>query len=355
MKVVLAGKYPARTFETLRELLPESQFELEAVDTPEAYDAMTDAEIMILRIFKAPAEVIERNKNLKMILRWGAGYDSVDIQAAGERGILVTNTPGANAGAVAELAVMLMLAVGRKLLCHHESLRQGEWSKNTFLNSSYSLNNKIVGIIGAGNHESLRQGEWSKNTFLNSSYSLNNKIVGIIGAGNIGRQVAKRVQAFGAKTQYYDEFKLTPAMETEFSLPYVTFEELIKTSDIITLHIPLTDQTKHIIGAKELERMKPGAIVINTARGGLVDDCALAAAVRDGRLRGAGLDGVEREPLSPDDELLQDPNIIVTPHVGGGTADIGDVILPMLAQDIRDFADGNDVKHVVNREYLSGK
>ena len=322
MKVVLAGKYPARTFETLKELLPESQFELEAVDTPEAYDAMTDAEIMILRIFKAPAEVIERNKNLKMILRWGAGYDSVDIQAAGERGILVTNTPGANAGAVAELAVMLMLAVGRKLLCHHESLRQGEWSKNTFLNSSYSLNNKIVGIIGAG---------------------------------NIGRQVAKRVQAFGAKTQYYDEFKLTPAMETEFSLPYVTFEELIKTSDIITLHIPLTDQTKHIIGAKELERMKPGAIVINTARGGLVDDCALAAAVRDGRLRGAGLDGVEREPLSPDDELLQDPNIIVTPHVGGGTADIGDVILPMLAQDIRDFADGNDVKHVVNREYLSGK
>ena len=322
MKVVLAGKYPARTFETLKELLPESQFELEAVDTPEAYETMTDAEIMILRIFKAPAEVIERNKNLKMILRWGAGYDSVDIQAAGERGILVTNTPGANAGAVAELAVMLMLAVGRKLLCHHESLRQGEWSKNTFLNSSYSLNNKVVGIIGAG---------------------------------NIGRQVARRVQAFAAKTQYYDEFKLTPAVETEFSLPYVTFEELIKTSDIITLHIPLTDQTKHIIGAKELERMKPGAIVINTARGGLVDDCALAAAVRDGRLRGAGLDGVEREPLSPDDELLQDPNIIVTPHVGGGTADIGDVILPMLAQDIQDFADGNDVKHVVNREYLSGK
>lgn len=322
MKVVLAGKYPARTFETLRELLPESQFELEAVDTPEAYETMTDAEIMILRIFKAPAEVIERNKNLKMILRWGAGYDSVDIQAAGERGILVTNTPGANAGAVAELAVMLMLAVGRKLLCHYEFLRQGEWSKNTFLNSSYSLNNKIVGIIGAG---------------------------------NIGRQVAKRVQAFGAKTQYYDEFKLTPAVEAEFSLLYVTFEELIRTSDIITLHIPLTDQTKHIIGAKELERMKPGAIVINTARGGLVDDCALAAAVRDGRLRGAGLDGVEREPLSPDDELLQDPNIIVTPHVGGGTADIGDVILPMLAQDIQDFAVGNDVKHVVNGEYLSGK
>ena len=115
-KVVLAGNYPAHTYEKLRELLPREQFELVAVDTQEAYDAMTDAEIMILRIFKAPKEVIQRNPNLKMILRWGAGFDSVDIEEAGKRGILVTNTPGANANAVSELAVMLMLAVGRKLL-----------------------------------------------------------------------------------------------------------------------------------------------------------------------------------------------------------------------------------------------
>ena len=150
-KVILAGTYPAHTFEKLRAMLPEEEFELKAVDTPEAYDAMTDAEFMILRIFKAPRPVIERNPNLKMILRWGAGFDSVDIQAAGEHGVCVTNTPGANAGAVSELAVLLMLAVGRKLLCHTESLAKGEWSKNTFLNGSFCLNGKTLGVIGAGN------------------------------------------------------------------------------------------------------------------------------------------------------------------------------------------------------------
>ena len=133
IKVVLAGQYPEGTYEAVRKLLPETEFSLAAVDTQEAYDLMTDAQIMILRIFKAPREVMERNKNLKMILRWGAGYDSVDIKAAGENGILVTNTPGANAGSVSELAVLLMLAVGRKLLSHEACLKRGEWSKNTFL------------------------------------------------------------------------------------------------------------------------------------------------------------------------------------------------------------------------------
>lgn len=129
MHVVLAGNYPAHTYEKLRALLPETEFDLTAVDTPEAYETMTDAEIMILRIFKAPREVIERNPRLKMILRWGAGFDSVDIKAAGENGVYVTNTPGANAGAVSELAVLLMLAVGRKLLCHTKSLAHGSWEQ----------------------------------------------------------------------------------------------------------------------------------------------------------------------------------------------------------------------------------
>ena len=319
-KVVLAGNYPAHTYEKLRELLPREQFELVAVDTQEAYDAMTDAEIMILRIFKAPKEVIQRNPNLKMILRWGAGFDSVDIEEAGKRGILVTNTPGANANAVSELAVMLMLAVGRKLLCHTRCLEKGEWSKNTFLNSSFCLNNKLVGLVGGG---------------------------------NIGRQVAAKVQAFGARVQYYDAFRMPEERERELNMTYVPLETLIETSDIISLHVPLLDSTRHMIGAAELEKMKTGAIVINTARGGLIDDAALAQAVRSGKLAGAGLDGVENEPLPVGDELLEEPNIIVTPHVGGGTADIGDVIMPMLAQDIRDFADGKEPAHVVNRKFFT--
>lgn len=318
-KVILAGQYPAHTFETLQELLTGLPVELKAVDTPEAYEAMTDAEIMILRIFKAPKAVIERNPNLKMIMRWGAGFDSVDIEAAGQRGILVTNTPGANADAVSELAVLLMLAVGRKILCHTACLRKGVWSKNDFINSSFTLVNKTVGILGAG---------------------------------NIGRKVAQRVQAFGAKTVYYDPFRLSEEREKAFHLKYMPLDELLPMADIITLHLPLTDDTRHMIDAAAIERMKTGAIIINTARGGLVDDCALFKAVQNGKLLGAGLDGVEREPLQPDDELFTNDNIIVTPHVGGGTADIGEAIMPMLVEDIRLLLNGGSPRFVVNRQFL---
>lgn len=315
IKVILAGNYPDRTYEKLKELLPKQDFELIVVDKEEEYERMTDAEIIILRIFKAPKEVIERNTNLKMILRWGAGFDSVDIEAARQRGVLVTNTPGANAAAVSELAVMLMLSVGRKLLCHTESLKNGVWSKNTFLNQSFCLNHKLVGIVGAG---------------------------------NIGRQVAAKVQAFGSEVQYYDEFRLSPEQEEQYRMQYVSFDTLLKSSDVISLHIPLTEHTHHMIGEKELSQMKDGAILINTARGGLIDDAALARAVRSGKLSGAGLDGVENEPLKADDELLLLSDIIVTPHIGGGTADIGDVIIPMLVEDIIGFTEGKTVKHVVN-------
>ena len=318
--VILAGQYPAHTFETLQELLKDLPVTLKAVDTPEAYEAMTDAEIMILRIFKAPEAVIARNPKLKMIMRWGAGFDSVDIETAGKRGILVTNTPGANADAVSELAVLLMLAVGRKLVCHTDCLRKGDWSKNEFINSSYTLMNKTVGILGAG---------------------------------NIGRKVAQRAQAFGAKTVYYDPFRLSEEREKAFHLTYMPLDELLPVCDVITLHLPLTDETKHLIDGAAIEKMKPGAIVINTARGGLVDDCALFAAVQSGKLLGAGLDGVEREPLQPDDELFTNDNIIVTPHVGGGTADIGEAIMPMLVEDIRLFLTGSEPRFVVNRQYLA--
>ena len=318
--VILAGQYPAHTFETLQELLKDLPVTLKAVDTPEAYEAMTDAEIMILRIFKAPEAVIARNPKLKMIMRWGAGFDSVDIETAGKRGILVTNTPGANADAVSELAVLLMLAVGRKLVCHTDCLRKGDWSKNEFINSSYTLMNKTVGILGAG---------------------------------NIGRKVAQRAQAFGAKTVYYDPFRLSEEREKAFHLTYMPLDELLPVCDVITLHLPLTDETKHLIDGAAIEKMKPGAIVINTARGGLVDDCALFRAVQSGKLLGAGLDGVEREPLQPDDELFTNDNIIVTPHVGGGTADIGEAIMPMLVEDIRLFLTGSEPRFVVNRQYLA--
>lgn len=319
LNVALVGDYPAQTFETLSGMLPVNKFNIIIVDTQEKYDVLTDANIIILRVLKAPEEVMMRNPNLKMIMRWGAGFDSVDIEAAGKRGIIVTNTPGANAYAVSELAVLLMLAVGRKLLCHTDCLRKGKWSKNMFLNQTTSLNNKLIGIIGAG---------------------------------SIGRQVAQKVQVFGARVQYFDALRLNDEIENEFNMEYVAIEEIIATSDIITLHVPLMDSNRHMIGEKQFASMKQGAIVINVARGGLIDDNALLAAIQSGHLAGAGIDCVEHEPLTVDNPMLYNPNIIVTPHVGGGTSDIQSVIIPMLVQDITDFAENKVVSHIVNREFL---
>ena len=141
-------------------------------------------------------------------------------------------------------------------------------------------------------------------------------------------------------------------MEREYNLTYKPLKELIKNSDIITLHIPLTEENHHIIGKTEIAMMKDGAIIINTARGGLVDDQALVEAVNSGKLAGAGLDVVENEPLPANDPLLCNPNVIVTPHIGGGTADIGDVIIPILVKDIEDCVAGEKVIHIVNKKYL---
>lgn len=320
--IALVGEYPAQTFETFSGMLPVEKFNIIVVDTQEKYDVLTNADIIILRVFKAPEEVMMRNPNLKMIMRWGAGFDSVDIEAAGKRGIIVTNTPGANAYAVSELTVLLMLAVGRKLLCHTDYLHKGEWSKNTFLDQTKSLHNKLVGIIGGG---------------------------------NIGCQVAQKVQVFGARVQYSDAFRLTPEAEEKINMQYVSFEEIIATSDIITLHVPLTESTRHILGEKQFASMKKGAIVINAARGGLADDKALLASVQSGHLAGAGIDCVEYEPLSADDPLLHNPNIIITPHVGGGTSDIGNVIVPMLVQDIMDYVNNKEVSHIVNGCFLASQ
>lgn len=320
MKVAIVGTYPAGTYKKFEKHFEKNpEIEVVEIDTQEKFDDLTEADAIILRIFKMPKEVVARIKNLKMIMRWGAGFDSVDIEEAGKRGIAVCNTPGANAYAVAELTVALMLAVGRKLVCHDRALHAGEWSKNTFLNQTRTLNNKVVGIVGGG---------------------------------NIGRQVASRVQAFGARVQYYDPFRMPKEREEELQMKYVELDELIRTSDVITLHVPLMDSTRHMIGEKEIETMKNGAILINVARGGLMDDAAVVKAVNSGKLSGAGIDCVEDEPAKQGSLILENPNIIVTPHVGGGSADISDVMFPMITDNIGLLAEGKELKYVVNKQYL---
>lgn len=320
MKITLAGEYPEGTYEIFKKIFSKYQgIEFSKIDNLNDYNKMSDAEIMILRIFKVNKEFIERNKNLKMIVRWGAGYDSVDIETAGKQGVIVTNTPGANAGAVAELTILLILALNRKLINHVDCLRKNIWSKNTFLNESYSLSNKTVGIIGSG---------------------------------NIGKTVAKLLNSFGAKIIYFDPYRMNLEEEKKLAMEYKDFKTLLSEADIISLHIPLLDSTKNIIGEKEIAQMKKGALLINTSRGGLIDEEALLKAIENGHIRGAGLDGVLNEPLKKEDRLLTNPNIIVTPHIGGGTADLPEKIIPMIVEDILKFLYNQNITHIVNKKFL---
>lgn len=316
MEVLLAGTYPEGTLEKFQNTFAGTDIHVRAVVTEAEFKKESDVDAIILRILKMPKEVINRfSPRLKMIMRWGAGYDAVDIKAARERNIDVCNTPGANAYAVSELAVLLMLAVGRNLLAHEEKLREGVWSRELFNKTSQSLRGKIVGIVGGG---------------------------------NIGRQVARKVQVFGAKTFYYDAFRLSEEMEQQFELQYVEYEQLLKESDVITFHVPLMDSTVHMLNADNISLLKKNAIVINTARSGIIDDAALLEAVKNGHILGAGLDCTEETPISKDNPLLQYPNFIVTPHVGGVTNDMAESIMPMIVENLRLIAKQESPKYVVN-------
>ena len=315
MKIVLAGPYPEGTLAQFQALLPGH--EIRQVVSQEAYDALTDAECVIVRVLKTPEPVLANKPDLKAVIRWGAGFDSVDIQAAGRRGILVANTPGVNAYAVAELALGMMIILSHRALGYWANVRQGNWDRGAF-----------------------------------PSLTLNQKTVGIVGGGNIGRRVAALVQALGARVAYYDVCRMPPEREQELRMAYVPLEELVEQSDLISLHVPLLESTRHIIGAAQLACMKPTACLINTARGGLVDDGALLQALREGRLAGAGLDCVEDEGSPATKGLLEAPNVIITPHIGGSTADVSDAMVQTITEKILALSEGRDIGNVVNRAYL---
>ena len=209
-----------------------------------------------------------------------------------------------------------------------------------------TLNRKVLGYWN-----NVQQGNWDRGAF--ASLSLNHKTVGIVGGGNIGRRVAALVQALGAQVIYYDAFRLAPEREQELHMTYVSLDELVERADLVSLHVPLLDSTRHIIGAEQLAKMKPTACLINTARGGLVDDSALLQALQEGRLAGAGLDCVEDEASPVTKGLMDAPNVLITPHIGGSTADLADAMIPTITQIIQTLAEGGELNNVVNREYLA--
>lgn len=230
-------------------------------------------------------ELFEKAPQLKLIQLLSAGYDDADIDAAIKAGVPVANNGGANSVAVSEHAIMLMLACLRRLTWQHRSVSAGQWRGN----------------------QTPRVHE------------LRGKTVGVIGLGSIGKKTARLALAFGVDVIYYDIARLTEAEEDALGVRFRLKNELLRDADVVSLHTPLNDATRHMIGAEELVLMKPSAILVNTARGPVVDEVALHHALASGEIAGAGLDVFDQEPPRPDNPLFELDNVVLTAHLAGPT------------------------------------
>ena len=255
------------------------------------------------------AEVIGRApESLKVISRYGAGVDRVDLEAAKAKGITVTNTPGTNAVAVCELAFGLMLSLARAIPRLDNAVKKGEWPRNN-------------GIELAG------------------------KTLGVVGFGAIGKNLAKRARAFGMDVIAYDPYFDT-AFAAQYDVAQKSLDEVIAGADFISLHVPLTKETQYMIGEDAISRMKDGAFVINTARGGLVDEAAAAKALQSGKLGGIGLDAYEVEPVT-DSPLFGLDNVVMTPHTGAHTNEAIAGMGIMAAQNLIDVLQGKGCRYTI--------
>lgn len=254
-------------------------------------------------------KVIRSCPNLKVISRYGAGYDRVDIHAAKENGIPVTNTPGVNAEAVGELAFALALATARRITDLNNSTRAGKWIRST-------------GI------------------------ELKGKTMGILGLGAIGKVVARCASGFDMKVTAYDPFIDEDYCQKE-NIRNLSFEEIIAASDVISLHLPLNDQTRHLINESVIAKMKPTAIIINTSRGGIIDEAAAYQALAAQRLGGLGLDAFETEPPEHSPLFALD-NVVVTPHTGAHTKEATNNMAASAVHNLIDILSGKDCPYIVN-------
>ena len=316
MKIVLAEKVsPA----TLAVFAAEPGWEVRTHDQlPEGLQAaLEDADALVVRsAVQVDDALLEHAPKLRVIGRAGVGVDNIDTEAATRRGIVVMNTPGANAVAVAELTIGLMLALARKLPAANSTMHASKWEK-----------------------KSLQGAE------------LRAKTLGILGLGRIGLEVARRARGFGLELIGSDPF-VSAAVARENGIALVSLEEMFAKADYLTLHVGLTPQTQGVINAKTLAAMKKGVRIINCARGELVDDTALVEALKSGKVAGAALDVFAQEPLK-DSPYFELDNVILTPHIAGSTAEAQEAVGVQIAMQVREYLKLGVAQNAVNLPSLS--
>lgn len=291
------------TMSGLGPLVEDDIVDVVAVDdssSDEFESALRSADALIVRsATRVTRDVLARAPRLKAVGRAGVGVDNIDIPAATVKGIAVFNAPGGSTVAAAELTMALLISVARKIPAAEASVRRGEWNRAAF-----------------------------------KGVELRGKTLGLIGAGRIGSEVATRCQAFGMEVVAYDPY-LSPTRADELDVELTGLDEVIERGDFISMHVPLTDETRGICGSYALSKMKPTAFVVNASRGGVVDEAALAKALHNGDIAGAALDVYDDEPLSADSPLRDAPNLVLTPHLGASTAEAQVGVATEVAQKIR--------------------
>lgn len=306
-KVALSGLYP---------IVDDENFEVTSVDdssTDEFATALAETQALIVRSStRVTRDLIEKGSHLRAIGRAGVGVDNVDISAASDRGIAVFNAPGGNTIAAVELTMALLISVARKIPAAEASVRAGGWERASF-----------------------------------EGVELRGKTLGLIGAGRIGGEVAIRCQAFGMSVIVYDPY-LTQQRADELNCELVHLDDVLDVADFISIHVPLTEETRGIVGEEAFRRMKPTAFVVNASRGGVVDEPALAAALAKGEIAGAALDVFETEPLPDDSPLRSAPNLVLTPHLGASTAEAQEGVATEVAEKIRALLVDGDGSGAIN-------
>jgi D-3-phosphoglycerate dehydrogenase len=323
MLVLIADKLPSFAVSALRDLGAEVEVrpDLKAQTLPDAL-VQTRAEVLIVRSTEVTAAALAATDSLKLVIRAGAGTNTIDVAAATQRKIAVSNTPGKNGIAVAELAMAMILALDRRLPDAVADMRQGRWRKSEY--------GRARGLYG--------------------------RRLGIVGFGAIGREVAKRAQAFGMRVAAYDVVLDDSTAETYGVQRFAELDGLFSESDVVSVHVPYNTRTKHLVGAALLAKMKPGALLVHTARGGVVDDAALLAAVREGRIR-AALDVYEDEPEGSDDTYAgphrEVEGIYGTPHIGASTDQAQEAVAEETVAIVKGYVDTGAVANLVNVEIRS--
>ena len=300
----------------LQPLREDSQFELVEINDSSSTDfrnALTSADGLIVRsATKVDSDMLAEAQSLKVIGRAGVGVDNIDLDAATERGIAVLNAPAGNTVSAAELTLALMLSVVRRVPGADASVRRGEWDRGRFKGAE-----------------------------------LRGRTLGLVGAGRVGQEVAQRCRAFGMQVVVSDPY-LTDARAKELGLDRADLGTVIESADVLSLHVPLTDDTRGMIDQKIISRMKKSAFIVNVSRGQVIDEAALAVALNEERIAGAALDVYENEPLEDDSPLRKAPGVVLTPHLGASTLEAQELVATEISGAVKAALLEGDLSHALN-------